>query len=206
MLVRCFDWPSRLFVATALVLVVAFPAYAYADDTVTVTVDAERSSLSFTSSAPAEKIVGTTDQLDGVIDIDLSDLEDVSGTIGFPVESVSTGNSLRDKHLQQQDWLYAEEHPRVSFTIDEVDIQEKTEKEGRTDLEGIAYGTVQMRGVGQSKRASIEVALLPDKQKMRIQFELEADVTEHGVEGRDSAIGSKVAEVIDIEGTIYGTW
>ncbi|MFB6350615.1 MAG: YceI family protein [Bradymonadaceae bacterium] len=176
------------------------------DNTVTIRVDTDRSSLSFTSKAPAEKIVGTTEQLDGVIDVDLDNLESVSGTIRFPVKSVSTGNSTRDEHLQQKDWLYAEKYPYVSFTIDGIEIEKRTEKDGRIDLKGRATGTVQMRGVSKTKTADIQVALLPDKKKARIQFQLQADVTEHGVEGRDGALGTDVAEVVDIEGTIYGSW
>lgn len=168
------------------------------------TVDGDRSEITFVSEAPLERFTGSSDQLEGTVDFDVDDPAAATGAFQFPVGSVKTGNSTRDRHLAGERWLHAEEHPHVRFTIEHFDDVEVAKSEDRLDYRGTARGTVELRGVEQTEEADVQIAVLPDRQLARVQFELEFALADYNVEGsRDRAIGANVGETIEVEGTIY---
>lgn len=167
-------------------------------------VDGDQSQLKFVSDAPMERFTGTTDALEGTVNFDPDEPSAATGEIRFPVDSVKTGNSTRDRHLTQQSWLHADEYPNVRFEITEFRDVEVADTGDRLDFRGSAEGVVEMRGVEQIEDAEIEVAVLPDQKRTRVKFELDVAIEDYGVEGtRDRGIGANVGETIDIEGTIF---
>jgi polyisoprenoid-binding protein YceI len=172
-------------------------------DTMTAAVEADRSTVSFTSNAPAERIVGTASELSGSISFSPDDWGTVTGTIQFPVTSMRTGNSMRDRHLAGDDWLRADVNPNVTFEITRVEVTSSTTEGERTDVSGVAHGTLTLNGVSKPTTASIEVAVLADTRRVRVNFNLDANIVDHEVVGRRNSIGREVAEVISVEGTVY---
>ncbi len=199
---------AKMFIATAVVFaVVGITSTVVADaPSGSWAIDDDRSQIRFVSDAPMERFTGTSSAIEGEIRFDPDDPSATEGTIQFPVESVETGNSTRDRHLTQESWLHADEHPNVTFEIGEFEDVRVARGDERLDFEGTATGTVTMRGESNEEEAKVQVAVLPDQNLARVQFELDFSVRDYGVEGtRDRGIGSSVGETIDVEGTIYAT-
>lgn len=196
-----------LLVITALTFVVTTTGTVIADDAIAEwTVDKERSSISFTSDAPAEKIVGTSEEVSGTIHWNTVRTSQTTAELSFPVDSMRTGNRLRDRHLTEEDWLNASEHPEVRFTVTGLEDVLVARSENRTDYRATAVGTVELNGVEHPNRASIEVAILPERKVARIRPKLEFRLADHEVRGADGAVGSEVGKVIEVEGLIYANW
>jgi polyisoprenoid-binding protein YceI len=174
---------------------------------VTAAIDGGRSSVSFTSVAPAERMTGTASQLSGSLRFTPSAPTDVTGTLRFPVSSMRTGNQMRDRHINSEAWLNDGSSPDVVFEIAAIDVASQSTEGDRTNLTGTARGTLTLRGVSRPATASVEVALLTgDRKSVRVNFRMDADLREHGVPGRANSIGREVAEVIQVEGIVYAGW
>lgn len=187
---------------SGLLTVCAAPAWA---DPITVSVTAQRSSITFVSDAPGERIVGTATGLSGSIQTDLANPAATTGTIQFPVDRMETGNAMRDRHMHGDQWLNAEAHPNIVFTIERIDGAQVSTDGNRTDISGTAVGTVLVNGVSAPAQAQVSVAVNSETQTVRIQPTFSVTLANHNVAGRDGAIGDTVGATIAIEGTVYGT-
>ncbi|MFU8803914.1 MAG: YceI family protein [Bradymonadaceae bacterium] len=194
-----------LFILLTLILL---SSSALADDskTSTLTIDSERSKISWVSEAPAEKIVGTGEELKGTIRLNLDDLEATKGTIAFPVSTMKTGNRLRDRHLQGKDWLNAKKNANVEFHLEKLENVKRSVDGDQIIVEADAVGQVEVNGVKAPNRAQVRITLLPDRKLARIQPTLKLALADHKVAGKRGVVGDKVGEVIEIEGVIYGNW
>lgn len=193
-----------LFAAFVAALVAA-PGAAVADP-MELRITADRSSIAFTSTAPAERIVGTADGLSGTIRVDLDALESTTGTIEFPVANMRTGNQMRDRHMRGSDWLNGGAHPSIRFTIERLENVTANPQGDRTDVTADAVGQVEVNGVAAPARARVQVALLSSTRTARIQPTFTVRLADHRVTGARGAIGDTVGETIEIEGTIYAAW
>lgn len=169
-------------------------------------IDGERSRIDWISDAPAEKIVGTGEGLAGEVSWDPEALESTRGRIWFPVESMKTGNSLRDRHLKGRDWLRASENPNIIFHIEGLEVLEETRQEDQIRVRAVAVGSVEVNGERAPTRANVEIAILPETRRARIQPEFEIRLEDHQIRGRRGAVGSEVGETIQISGVLYGGW
>ena len=80
-----------------------------------------RDSASFTSEAPLEDIVGTTNKISGYVVFDPKNpTKSGRGTLVVPIASIDTGIPLRDEHLRSEAWLDAKRFPEITFHIDET--------------------------------------------------------------------------------------
>ena len=186
-----------------MVLLVSVPAFAQDGR---MSLDSERSTLTWTSEAPAEKIVGTASEIEGAVSWDLSDLEATAGTFQFPVDSMQSGNRLRDRHLKGRDWLNARANPNVIYRIERLEVLERSERDGQLHLTVKIHGRVTINGVEAANESRAQVAIIPESRRVRIQPQIEVSLRDHQVAGRRGAIGDTVGESIQIEGTLYGSW
>jgi len=53
--------------------------------------------------------------LDGTIFFDENDLSTASMAVSVDVNTISTGNSTKDKHAKGESWFYAEKYPTITF-------------------------------------------------------------------------------------------
>jgi polyisoprenoid-binding protein YceI len=190
----------------ALVLASSLIASAARAEPVTVTITQNRSSVSFVSDAPGERILGTADALEGEVRTDLAELASTSGTLRIPVERMETGNALRDRHLRSDDWLNAEAHPFIVVRVERLEDLTSTDDGDVTRVEATAVGTIEIHGVSQPMRSAISLALNRQSKTVRIQPTFSVALADHQISGRDNAIGDTVGASIDITGTIYGAW
>ncbi len=191
---------------SATALLIAASNVTAEDSVVEWTVDEERSSISFTSEAPAEKIVGTSEEVTGTIKWNNARTSQTTAELSFPVNSMRTGNSLRDRHLTEEDWLNASENPDVRFTVTGLEDVRVARSENRTDYRATAVGTVELNGVEHPNKASVEIAILPERKVARIRPTLEFRLADHNVRGADGVVGTEVGKVIEVEGLIYANW
>jgi polyisoprenoid-binding protein YceI len=171
-----------------------------------------RNSVTFKSSAPLEDIVGTTNQITGMIMFDPENPEKgASGELTVPVASLSSGIPLRDEHLQSPDWLDAARYPDITLTITGIqDLKKvKSTKDAKTyDLTLI--GELFLHG--KSKRVEIpgrfsylnetemtQQKLPGDLLAARANFEVK--LKDFGITGPKGMplVGSKVGESIALD-------
>jgi polyisoprenoid-binding protein YceI len=183
-----------------------FIAGVAAAEPITVSITSNRSSITFVSDAPGERIVGTAEGLSGSITTDLAAPASTTGTIQFAVEDMETGSALRDRHMQGEQWLNGDANPNIIFTIERLDSVTSTTDGARTDITGTAVGTVTINGVAAPASAQVAIAANGETKTVRVQPEFQVHLANHNIGGRDGAIGDTVGETIDISGTIYGAW
>lgn len=197
---------KRLFLISLLAVLSASLLVVTTASAAELTFDSERSTLNWVSEAPSEKIVGTASGVEGTIQWSVEDLENLTGKIQFPVSSMQSGNSLRDRHLQGRDWLRADQNPNIIFELEGLEDVERTPHSNQVRVEATAVGKLTVNGVTRPIRSKVKLAILTETNRVRIQTNFGVNLKEHEVQGRRGAIGDEVAEVIEVEGVLYGSW
>lgn len=78
-----------------------------------------RNVMEFTSKAPIENIVGTTNQVTGRMTFDPENLsQTVKAQLKVDLKSMTTGIKLRDEHMLAENYLNAEVFPAANFEFD----------------------------------------------------------------------------------------
>lgn len=84
------------------------------------TLDPDASTVTFTARGfwGLMPVTGTFETITGSVEVRSG--TDAAGTVVVDAASVSTGMSMRDKHLVEDNFLAAESHPRITFAITAV--------------------------------------------------------------------------------------
>ncbi len=83
--------------------------------------DAAHSKLQFsTKYLVISDVDGEFKKVDGTFTSSKSDWTDMSATLTADVNSISTDNEMRDKHLKSDDFFNAEKFPNITFTSTKV--------------------------------------------------------------------------------------
>jgi polyisoprenoid-binding protein YceI len=177
-----------------------------------------RNSVSFTSEAPLEDIVGTSREISGYLVFDPQNpTHDSHGELRVPVASLNTGIPLRDEHLQGKDWLDADGYPDIVLVIDKVaDIKviEKTADYQTYDLN--IQGELTIHGHTQKVKIPGRLTYLMASDKTRqvmpgdllaARADFDVALADFGVTGPRGAgiVGSKVGESISINVSFRAT-
>ncbi len=165
-------------------------------------INSGKSALKFVSNATAEKIQGTANgKINGTVTINLADVSKSEGKIMFPVDSMETGNKLRDRHMKGKDWLNAKKNPNITFTLTGIT---GVKVEG-ISAKGIAVGKVNVNGKDADAKAQIELKYAADKGLLKVEIKsFQVKLANHDVAGKKGVVGNKVGETIEISGVIYG--
>lgn len=102
---------NYLFVAGALVLFSAF--------TITSTMNwkvSENHSVKFTGT----EVEGVFNTLKGDVTLDQSDLEASKLSFTIDVNSINTGNGMKNKHAVSDKWFDAEKYPNITFKSSKI--------------------------------------------------------------------------------------
>lgn len=97
-----------------------------------------------------EGVKGSVSGIEAQITLDLKDTlstAKISGTAD--VTTLTTGNKMRDKHLQSSDFFHAEKYPKMSFTCDEI-VQDGDKH--------YAKGTLQIKDVKKTVRFRVKTS------------------------------------------------
>ncbi len=163
----------------------------------------------FSSRAPLENIDGGTAIVTGSFALDLGNLEATTGKVLVAVNTMQTGIALRDRHLQEKDWLDGESFPNITFDIKKLSsVQIVSSGGGKGVAKAIAEGTFSLHGVSKAMSVSIEITYVeksPNDLVMIKVNDFPVSLKDHGVTGRKGIVGSKVSETITIKAMLYGS-
>lgn len=206
-----------LTLAAAATLTLAGAALA-ASTTFHVNDQVGRNSVTFTSEAPLEDIVGTTNQITGHLEFDpMHPDKGGKGMLTVPVASLDTGIPLRDEHLRSAAWLDAEGHPEITMEITGLQKVTKVKSgDGFHTFDVVATGTFTARGKSRPIEVAARLTYLAESEQtkalmpgdllaVRASFDVTlADFGVTGPEGMD-IIGSKVGEAVTVDVSFRGT-
>lgn len=173
----------------------ALPAFA-APQTATM-----KGQTNWISEAPVEKIVGTAAG-QAELSIDTADLSTLRGMISFSVDSMKTGNDMRDSHLKSPTWLDAKQYPQITFEITSVKVVEAPTGDAVKAAKVEATGKFTLHGVTTEQTIPTEIKWKGDKLKVKAAFNVK--LAEYKVEGKSGVVGNKVGETIEVTSTLKG--
>ena len=102
-------------------------------------------SIAFKSKDPS----GEFTTMKGTIKFDADDLAGSKFELSFDVNSISTGNGMKNKKALTAEWFDAGKHPQITYT------SSKIEKSG----DGYnVYGTLKMKGISKEKKVPMKVS------------------------------------------------
>lgn len=176
-----------------------------------------RNSVTFTSTAPLEDIVGTSNQIGGELIFDPANPTGGGGHISVPVSSLKTGIPTRDGHLAGAGWLDAAQYPEIRFDIVEVkDFKEVKKTEGAQTYDVTVTGNFSMHGVTRTIEVpgritylaeSPETKARKDGNLLAARAEFEITLADFGVTGPEgmNLVGTKVGESIQINFSVIAS-
>jgi len=164
--------------------------------------------VEFESDAPIENIRGLSTEARGQITLDPARPNAAQGRITVPVASLRTGNTTRDGHLQQPEWLDAKAHPDLVFAIDSVALDLMGPLSLGATTTGRVTGTFTIKGKTKRVTVPVKLAYLPASDKLkkvyidgnalRIKGDLVLRLADFGVVPPDHLAGVKVADEVSI--------
>ena len=90
----------------------------------TYTIDKEHTVIGFvTKHAMVTKVRGNFGEFQGTINV-AENIADSTAEATIKAASISTGNEDRDGHVKNEDFFNVEEHPELSFTTTNVNVDE----------------------------------------------------------------------------------
>lgn len=128
-----------------MILLTSVMTYSYGQ---TYTIDTKDAKVKF--EYVDEGVKGSVSGIEAQITLDLKDTlstATISGTAD--VTTLTTGNKMRDKHLQSSDFFDAEKYPEMSFTCDEI---------VKKDDKYYAKGTLQIKDVKKTVRFRVKTS------------------------------------------------
>lgn len=164
--------------------------------------------VEFESDAPIENIRGISTEARGTLTFDPRSPSLGKGTVMVPVDSLRTGNTTRDGHLRQPEWLDAAQHPNLVFTLDDVSLELSGPLALGATASGRVKGTLTIKGRDKKVEVPIKVAYVAASDKLRkvridgnalrIKGQLELKLADFGVVPPEHLAGVKVAETVSI--------
>jgi len=141
------------------------------------------------------EVEGVIDVGEGSLTFDASRPDSTKAHILLSVESIDTGNALRDKELVSEDFLDARRYPSIEFRSSSV--QPDTLSDGALLITGI------MSIYGAHREISISAVLKPDESGDFVTIKSEFSIQRHDYElhfGRasDGLVGKEVKITVDL--------
>lgn len=125
-------------------------------DPVTFAIDGAggKDTVTFTSKAPFENVVGRTNKVSGTIQTDLADLSKTKADIVVDLASLDTGIDMRDEHMRSDKYLDVKKFPNATFVLKSAKPSKKAIKSGENTKAKVS-GDLSIHGV--TKPISFEV-------------------------------------------------
>lgn len=142
-------------------------------------IDPSKSTVTFVIGNSGADVEGKMNGLNGEITFDEADLSTAKFTVNIPIKGLRSGNSMRDEHLQEEEFFDKINFPSITFESTSVE-----KKEGYYLL----VGELGMKGI--SKSVSIQFIYKDNK----FDGKLSINRTDFNVGGDDysDSIGEKV--------------
>lgn len=169
----------------------------------------KRNQVKFFSTTPLEDITGISNDVKGIVSLNVSDIKTIKGSITISVASIKTAIDLRDEHLRSKNWLDAESFPEITFTIKKFgDI--KVVEDNR--LEAKVTGDFSVHGVTKEVVSDVTLTYLDASEQTKqfapgdllgVQAKFNISLSDYDVE--NMIVGQKVADSIEITATLRGS-
>ena len=158
----------------------------------------------FTSKAPKEDIFGTATGK-ATLSGDLADITTVKGSITVPVNTMETGNTVRDDHLRSPDWLDEAKYPNIVFDVESVALDGAiSEEKGMKAAKLKVTGKFTLHGVTTPLTSNATIKWKEDG-KAKITTSFTIALADYQVKGKAGIVGSKVGSTIACEATLVGS-
>lgn len=176
--------------------------------------------MKFTSDAPNEKIEGYSRFTVGYAVAGPEDnMAALKGAeFRLPVASIRTGNTMRDGHLQAENWLDAAKFPNISFKVKEVKDVKAQEGPKNPNIAGFnatLVGDMTLHGVTkQMEIPAVKLRFLKESAAssvigpgdlMFIECKYKVKFADFGVKNDAISDKKKVAEEIEITTSLFMT-
>jgi len=176
----------------------------------------QRNTVTFTSKAPLEDIVGTANALAGYLVFDpANSRKGVRGSVAVPVKKMDTGIPLRDEHMQSAAWLNAKQHPHIKFTVaDSKSLRLVKQGDGFATYDVTLVGPLTVNGVTKRREIPARIVYLEQSDMTKtkrpgnllaVRAEFQVPLADHKIKGFEGVVGSKVSESIEVEVSIFAS-
>ncbi len=142
-------------------------------------IDFKNSSIDFVVTNLGLDVEGKFRRFSGVVNFSPDLLEASSFEVSIPVKSIYTANSMRDEHLQEEEFFHAESYPNITFSAKEVKKQEE---------QYLLSGTLQLKG----KRKQIDLPFTYENETFSAEITLNRQEFDIGGDGFLDTIGDEV--------------
>lgn len=163
--------------------------------------------IRFSSEAPLEVVEGTAERFSGVVTFDPNTAELVSDArVRVAVASMETGHSLRDSHLRSAEWLSAEQHPTIQFSL--LPGRDKAKKKGKDTWFLNARGDFSLKGVSRPITVPLTITQKRrnNKEELHIKGRFTVKLSEHNIRGPVGMkmIGARVNDAVQVDLNLVG--
>lgn len=168
-----------------------------------------RNQVSFESKAPLEDIFGTSNDITGKVELNLTNLKSIKGEFEISVSSLKTGIDLRDQHIRDENWLDAKKYPTIKLIIKQIKKLDKIEQNKYKIVANVDFS---VKGVVKNFDITAEMTYMPESDITKTRFpgdllvirsEFNIKLSDYGV--KNNIIGQKVAEEILIKANLVGS-
>lgn len=120
-----------------------------------------RDTVQFRTTAPLEDIVGTTNQVTGVLKADPKNLKgpDTAARVEVDLNSIRTGIEMRDGHVANA--LGAVKNPVAVFTLEKIKSASANTLEPNVPVDAVAEGTFELKGAKRKVDVKIRLSYVP---------------------------------------------
>lgn len=173
-----------------------------------------RNTVQFKTSAPLEDIVGTTNKIEGSIQVDPKALKSAPLWARFEVDlaTLDTGIGLRDTHMRDR-YLHTGKYPKAVFVLNKVLKSSASQLKPNQTVRLLAEGSFELHGVERKIQVPIEVTYLPESKStmsklpgnlLRIKANFDVRLADHNIE-RPQMVILKVGEVAHVSIDAFAT-
>jgi polyisoprenoid-binding protein YceI len=173
-----------------------------------------RDTVQFRTSAVLEDIVGTTNQVTGVLKADRKNLlgTGTAARIEVDLTSLKTGIEMRDGHVAKA--LGADKAPTAVFTLEKIKSVSSNVLETNTPVDLVGEGAFELKGVKKTVEVAARLSYVPrggpfnqmrpgDFVKLRAEFDVK--LADFGVDRQGPVLPLQVAETAHVTVTVLAS-
>jgi len=166
-----------------------------------------RDSVQFRTTAPLEDIIGTTNQVTGMLKADPKNLmgPGTSARIEVKLASLKTGIETRDGHVAKA--LGAEKNPMALFTLEKIKSASAPALEDKVPVDVVAEGFFELNGVRKKIEVPARLTYVPRGTPfnqmrpgnfVRLTAEFDVRLADFGVERKGQVLPLQVGETAHV--------
>jgi polyisoprenoid-binding protein YceI len=204
-----FKTITLLTLSFTITLAQGFKVKATGEKTFTFLNDNTRNQATFYSTTPFENFTGLTNDIKGNVTFNVSNISTMKGNFVVTTASLKTGIELRDSDLKSEEWLDAEQYPKITFTIKKVSDINKIED---NKLDAKVAGDFTVHGVTKEVVTDATLTYLDASEKTKevapgdllgVVAKFIITLSDYDVD--NIVLGRKVSDKIDITVNIVGS-